>query len=198
MSIQSSEASRSFLHGSRGPAHPHRGRAPSFRHMRRTVLMTFSMMLVQASERRSSFGNPSRVTVSISSMPFRIEPATPDALAAQFRPCRRGSRSYPSFSPSGARCRGHCLRIAIHHLAKGPHAGRHTSLRTCNEHYGIEPLIAAIRASCFAEIASSISKRVSYGQTPRRHYGCDRVAPRNFASRLRRSPRIGLGLQPAM
>ena len=117
--------------------------------------------------RRSSFGNPSRVTVSISSMPSRIEPATPDALAAQFRPCRRGSRSYWSFSPSGARCRGHCLRIPIHHLAKGPHAGSHTSLRTCNEHYGIEPLIAAIRASCFAEIASSISKRVSYGQTPK-------------------------------
>ena len=28
----------------------------TFRHTRRTVLMTFSMMLVQASERRSSFG----------------------------------------------------------------------------------------------------------------------------------------------
>src|ERR1700704_934374 len=35
-------------------------------------------MLVQASERRSSFGNPSRVTVRISSMPSRIEPETPD------------------------------------------------------------------------------------------------------------------------
>src|SRR5262249_35298289 len=50
----------------------------TFRHTRRTVLMAFSMMLVQASERRSSFGNPSRVTVRISSMPSRIEPATPD------------------------------------------------------------------------------------------------------------------------
>ena len=48
-----------------------------------------------------------------------------EALAARFRPCRRGSRSCPSFSPSGAPA-GHdlahavdhrCLRIAIHHLA---------------------------------------------------------------------------------
>jgi hypothetical protein len=37
----------------------------TFRHTRRTVLMTFSMMLVQASERRSSFGNPRRVMVRI-------------------------------------------------------------------------------------------------------------------------------------
>ena len=40
----------------------------TFRHTRRTVLMTFSMMLVQASERRSSFGNPRRVMVRISSI----------------------------------------------------------------------------------------------------------------------------------
>jgi hypothetical protein len=32
-------------------------------------------MLVQASKRPSSFGNPSRVTVRISSMPSRFEPA---------------------------------------------------------------------------------------------------------------------------
>ena len=44
----------------------------TFRQTRRTVLMTFSMMLVQASERRSSFGNPRRVMVRISSMPSRL------------------------------------------------------------------------------------------------------------------------------
>ena len=35
----------------------------TLRQTRRTVPITFSIMLVQASERRSSFGNPSRVTV---------------------------------------------------------------------------------------------------------------------------------------
>jgi hypothetical protein len=85
---QSSEASGRFLHGGHGSAHRHRGRAPSLHvpayaphrahgilddYTRRTVLMAFSMMLVQASERRSSFGNPSRVTVRISSMPSSIE-----------------------------------------------------------------------------------------------------------------------------
>ena len=50
----------------------------TLRHTRRTVPITFSIILVQASERRSSFGNPSRVTVRISSMPSRIELATPD------------------------------------------------------------------------------------------------------------------------
>jgi hypothetical protein len=67
------------------------------RHTRRTVPITFSIILVQASERRSSFGNPSRVTVRISSMPSRIELATPDQsrsrrwarCAAAFQLCRR-------------------------------------------------------------------------------------------------------------
>ena len=36
----------------------------TLRQTRRTVPITFSIMLVQASERRSSFGNPSRVTVA--------------------------------------------------------------------------------------------------------------------------------------
>jgi hypothetical protein len=39
--------------------------------------MTFSMMFVQARDRRSSAGRPSRVTVSISSSPSRIEAETP-------------------------------------------------------------------------------------------------------------------------
>jgi hypothetical protein len=50
----------------------------TLRQTRRTVTIIFSTMLVQASERRSSFGKPNRVTVRISSMPSRIEPATPD------------------------------------------------------------------------------------------------------------------------
>jgi hypothetical protein len=47
------------LHGGCGPAHCHRGQRFTLRHTRRTVPITFSIM--QASERRSSFGNPSRV-----------------------------------------------------------------------------------------------------------------------------------------
>ena len=50
----------------------------TLRQTRCTVPITFSIMLVQASERRSSFGSPSRVTVRISSTPSRIEPETPD------------------------------------------------------------------------------------------------------------------------
>jgi hypothetical protein len=49
----------------------------TFRLTRRTVPMTFSMMFVQVSERRSSGGNPSCVTVSISSSPSMIEAETP-------------------------------------------------------------------------------------------------------------------------
>ena len=53
----------------------------TLRQTRRTVPITFSITLVQASERRSSFGNPSRVTVRISSMPSRIEPETPGPVS---------------------------------------------------------------------------------------------------------------------
>ena len=75
----------------------------TFRHTRR-MLMAFSMMLVQASERRSSFGNPSRVTVRISSMPSRIELATPDQsrsrrCQAKFSRSANVSRRY--FARSG-------------------------------------------------------------------------------------------------
>lgn len=48
----------------------------TFRQTRRTVPMTFSMILVQASDRRSSGGNPSRVTVSISSSSWSIDAET--------------------------------------------------------------------------------------------------------------------------
>ena len=53
----------------------------TFRQTRRTVAIIFSTILVQASERRSSFGKPSRVTVRISSIPSRIEPETPDQFS---------------------------------------------------------------------------------------------------------------------
>ena len=69
----------------------------TFRQTRRTVPITFSMMLVQASERRSSFGSRSRVTVRISSMPSRIEPETPDQSRS-----RRWARLRSSFSALSA------------------------------------------------------------------------------------------------
>lgn len=46
----------------------------TFQQTQRTVLMTFSTNLVQASERRSSGGSPRHMTVRISSMPSRIAP----------------------------------------------------------------------------------------------------------------------------
>ena len=62
VSLQSSEAFSRFLHGRRVQriaieAERHRF---TFRQTRRTVPITFSMILVQASERRSSFGSLSR------------------------------------------------------------------------------------------------------------------------------------------
>ena len=58
----------------------------TFRQTRRTVAMTFSIMLVQASDRRSWSGNPSRVTVRTFRGP---EPACGDG------PGRKRSRSTP-------------------------------------------------------------------------------------------------------
>ena len=77
----------------------------TLRQTRRTVLITFSIMLVQASERRSSFGNPSRVTVRISSMPSRIEPATPDQSRSRRWARLRISFSALSASSSSQACR---------------------------------------------------------------------------------------------
>jgi len=54
--------------------------------------MTFSMMFVQASERRSSSGSPSFVTVSISSSPSRIEVETP---SSPFRDAGQGCEEAP-------------------------------------------------------------------------------------------------------
>ena len=79
MGLEAPEALGGFLHGGAGPAQRHRGDRQrfTFRHTRRTVPFTFSMMFVQASDRRSSAGRPSRVTVSISSSPSRIQADTP-------------------------------------------------------------------------------------------------------------------------
>jgi hypothetical protein len=79
----------------------------TFRQTRRTVPMRFSTILVQASERRSSFGNPSRVTVRISSMPSRSEPATPDQSRS-----RRRARLRISFSAWSASFNSHACRNA--------------------------------------------------------------------------------------
>src|SRR5271166_3577613 len=57
----------------------------TLRQTRRTVLMTFSTMLVQASARRSSFGRPSRVTVRISPRPSRMLADTPGASCSSRR-----------------------------------------------------------------------------------------------------------------
>src|SRR5438067_13453675 len=80
VSLQSSEVSGRFLHGGRGPAHRHRGRAPALHvpayapHRAHGILDD-----VGTGERAPQLlRNPSRVTVRISSMPSRIEPATPD------------------------------------------------------------------------------------------------------------------------
>src|ERR1700692_2887289 len=50
---------------------------------RRTVPIMFSMMLVQASERRNSAGNPSLLTVRISSNPSRMLFETPGGVTLQ-------------------------------------------------------------------------------------------------------------------
>ena len=60
---------------------------------RRTVPIIFSMMLVQASERRSSAGRPSLLTVRISSNPSRMLFETPGASRS-----RRWARLRISFS----------------------------------------------------------------------------------------------------
>ena len=63
---------------------------------RRMVPIMFSAMLVQASDRRSSFGSFNRTTVRISSRPSRMLAATPGHCASSrrarlrinFQPCR--------------------------------------------------------------------------------------------------------------
>src|ERR1700684_3531646 len=64
---------------------------------RRTVPIMFSMMLVQASERRSSAGRPSLLTVRISSNPSRRLFETPGASRS-----RRRARLRISFSAFAA------------------------------------------------------------------------------------------------
>src|SRR5216683_6395214 len=71
---------------------------------RRTVPIIFSMMLVQASERRNSAGRPSLLTVRISSNPSRMLFETPGASRS-----RRWARlriSFSAFEPSMINKRG--------------------------------------------------------------------------------------------
>jgi hypothetical protein len=75
----------------------------TLRQTRRTVPIMFSMMLVQASERRSDDGSPSRITVSISLSPSRMLAETPVATCSSRRARLRSSRS--AFSASSG-CRG--------------------------------------------------------------------------------------------
>src|SRR5271154_4530521 len=72
----------------------------TLRQTRRIVPSMFSMMLVQASERRSGRGRPSRITVSISSMPSRMLAATPGATCSSRRVKLRMRRSALSTSSS--------------------------------------------------------------------------------------------------
>jgi len=67
--------------------------------------MTFSMMFVQARERRSSRGRPSLVTVSISSIPSRIEADTPFQSRSRRRARLRMSVSAFSASSISQACR---------------------------------------------------------------------------------------------
>jgi hypothetical protein len=70
-----------FLHSGCGPRKAMEAERQRFTfwQTRRTVPITFSIMLVQASKRRNSFGNPSRVTVRISYCEPRPGSFTPNA-----------------------------------------------------------------------------------------------------------------------
>src|SRR5262249_41706145 len=81
-------------------------------------MMRFSMMLVQASERRSCFGKQSRVTVRSSSMPSRIEPATPAQSRSRRRARLRSSFSALSASSNSQACRNTRRTEACSDLAK--------------------------------------------------------------------------------
>src|ERR1035437_3010715 len=74
---------------------------------RRTVPIIFSMMLVQASERRNSAGRPSLLTVRISSNPSRMLFETPGASRS-----RRWARLRISFSAFAASSSSQVWRVA--------------------------------------------------------------------------------------
>src|SRR5664279_3966196 len=94
---------------------------------RRTVPIIFSMMLVQASERRNSAGRPSLLTVRISSNPSRMLFETPGASRSsrwarlriydteRSRPVAVVLR--PGKTPSGVEVRAH-LRRLVRHIRK--------------------------------------------------------------------------------
>src|SRR5207342_2559874 len=93
------------------PAAVQRSAMLAFRHRftlrqtRRTVPITFSIELVQASERRSFAGSFRRLTVSISSRPSRMLAATPGASWSSRRARLRNRRSALSASSSSQACR---------------------------------------------------------------------------------------------
>src|SRR5437899_2840271 len=78
----------------------------TFRLTWRTVPIIFSMMLVQASDRRSSVGRPRRLTVRISSNPSRMLLETPGASCSRRRARLRMRRP---FAP-GERTKSDCVR----------------------------------------------------------------------------------------
>lgn len=85
--LQSAEALGGFDHRGSRPAQGH-GRIPPSLHVATDPTdraFMFSMMLVQANERRSSSGMPRRVTVRISSMPSRMLAETPGASRSSRR-----------------------------------------------------------------------------------------------------------------
>src|SRR6476469_8805854 len=100
VSFEPAKAFLGFVHGHSGPAQSHRGRTPAL-HIAGDAThgpIIFSMMLVQASERRNSAGRPSLLTVRISSNPSR---RLCTSSRAQIRTVGLGSEwSWGSFSLS--------------------------------------------------------------------------------------------------
>src|ERR1700730_1906311 len=115
VSLEAPKALGGFLHGRACPTQSHRRRAPVFYvpadapHRAHDIL---DDMFVQASERRSSGGSPSFVTVSISSSPSRIEAETPSQSFSRCRARLRRSVSALPASASSQACRNTRLTCA--------------------------------------------------------------------------------------
>ena len=123
--FQSTEALDRLQHPGGGPAQYHRGISPSFtlRQTRRTVPIMFSIELVQATDRLSLRGSPRRLTVSISSSPSRMLPATPGASWSSRRTRLRSSRSALSASSSSQACRSARRIVACSGAGARSHCG---------------------------------------------------------------------------
>src|SRR5664279_4591786 len=81
--FETAKAFLGFVHGRSDPAQSREDELQRFtlRVTRRTVPIIFSMMLVQAIERRNSAGRPSLLTVRISSNPSKMLFQTPGGVA---------------------------------------------------------------------------------------------------------------------